>query len=224
MSNNKTVAVLGLGLFGASVARTLEKHDLDVIAMDKKMERVEEVAAHVEHSIQGDFTKIEHLEAADVGEADIAIVASGERLEEAIMCVLNLKKLGVRHVIVKTKNKDYLEVLKKVGADRVVLPEVAMGKRLANEIAQHSVIDTLRIDDRYNLVEIHPLKSWENKTIMALNLRQMYGFNIVAVKKASNHEMSINVEPDYLIHDGDLLFVLVEEQDLERFNDMEDAS
>ncbi len=40
---NKTVAILGLGLFGASVAKTLANQEVEVIAMDKNMERVEEV-------------------------------------------------------------------------------------------------------------------------------------------------------------------------------------
>ncbi|UPU39893.1 NAD-binding protein [Erysipelothrix sp. Poltava] len=60
---NKTVAILGLGLFGASIAKTLARHKVDVIAMDSKMERVEEVANLVEHAVQADFTKLEQLEA-----------------------------------------------------------------------------------------------------------------------------------------------------------------
>ncbi|AYV35039.1 TrkA family potassium uptake protein [Erysipelothrix amsterdamensis] len=219
---NKTVAILGLGLFGASIAKTLARHKVDVIAMDSKMERVEEVANLVEHAVQADFTKLEQLEAADVANADIAIIASGERLESTILGVLNLKKLGCKHVIVKTKNMDYYEVLKKVGADRVVLPEVEMGKRLANEIAKHSVIDALRIDDRYNIVEIHALSSWYGKSINDLNLRQEYGFNILGMKCDNNQEFQILVSPEYKVREGDLFFVLVEEKDLQRFNDLED--
>ncbi|WP_323616090.1 TrkA family potassium uptake protein [Erysipelothrix rhusiopathiae] len=219
---NKTVAILGLGLFGASIAKTLARHKVDVIAMDSKMERVEEVANLVEHAVQADFTKLEQLESADVANADIAIIASGERLESTILGVLNLKKLGCKHVIVKTKNMDYYEVLKKVGADRVVLPEVEMGKRLANEIAKHSVIDALRIDDRYNIVEIHALSSWYGKSINDLNLRQEYGFNILGMKCDNNQEFQILVSPEYKVREGDLFFVLVEEKDLQRFNDLED--
>lgn len=219
---NKTVAILGLGLFGASIAKTLARHKVDVIAMDSKMERVEEVANLVEHAVQADFTKLEQLEAADVANADIAIIASGERLESTILGVLNLKKLGCKHVIVKTKNMDYYEVLKKVGADRVVLPEVEMGKRLANEIAKHSVIDALRIDDRYNIVEIHALSSWYGRSINDLNLRQEYGFNILGMKCDNNQEFQIFVSPEYKVREGDLFFVLVEEKDLQRFNDLED--
>ncbi|CAM2838128.1 potassium channel family protein [Erysipelothrix tonsillarum] len=221
---NKTVAILGLGLFGASIAKTLARHKVDVIAMDSKMERVEEVANLVEHAVQADFTKLEQLEAADVANADIAIIASGERLESTILGVLNLKKLGCKHVIVKTKNMDYYEVLKKVGADRVVLPEVEMGKRLANEIAKHSVIDALKIDDRYNIVEIHALSSWYGKSINDLNLRQDYGFNILGMKCDNNQEFQILVSPEYKVREGDLFFVLVEEKDLQRFNELEDRN
>lgn len=215
---NKTVAILGLGLFGASVAKTLADQDVDVIAMDKSMERVEEVMDHVEHAVQGDFTRTEQLLAAGVDSVDIAIIASGERLETSIMGVLNLKKLGVPEVIVKTKNKDYYEVLRKVGADRVLLPEVEMGKRLANEIAKHSIIESFQIDDNYNIVEIHALASWCGKTLDKADLRANYGFNVLAVKKVGTKEFSIQVDPQMVIHEGDLFVVLVEEANLNKFN------
>ncbi len=72
---NKTVAILGLGLFGASVAKTLANQEVEVIAMDKNMERVEEVMDHVEQAVQGDFTKYDQLVSAGVDAADVAIIA-----------------------------------------------------------------------------------------------------------------------------------------------------
>lgn len=216
---NKTVAILGLGLFGASVAKTLANQDVEVIAMDKNMERVEEVMDHVEQAIQGDFTKYEQLVSAGVDVADVAIIASGERLETSIMGVLNLKKLGIAEVIVKTKNKDYLEVLRKVGADRVLLPEVESGMRLANELAEHSIIDSFQIDDNYNIVEIHALTAWCGKTLDKLNLRANYGFNVLAVKTDSSKEFSILIDPEMIIHEGDLFVVLVDEESLAKFNE-----
>lgn len=216
---NKTVAILGLGLFGASVAKTLANQEVEVIAMDKNMERVEEVMDHVEQAVQGDFTKYDQLVSAGVDAADVAIIASGERLETSIMGVLNLKKLGVAEVIVKTKNKDYLEVLRKVGADRVLLPEVESGMRLANELAEHSIIDSFQIDDNYNIVEIHALTSWCGKSLEKVNLRANYGFNVLAVKPDSSQEFSIVIDPKMIIHEGDLFVVLVDEASLAKFNE-----
>lgn len=214
----KTVAILGLGLFGASVAKTLARQEVDVIAIDSNMERVEEVMDYVEHAVKGDFTKIDHLTQAGVDGADIAIIASGERLESSIMAVLNLKKIGVKEVIVKTKNADYLEVLKKVGADRVLLPEVEIGKRIANEIAKHSIIDSLAIDENYNIIEVHPLKEWIGKTFHEADLRNRYGFNVLAIKEVGTNKMETRIVPDRIISDGDLFVVLADSEDIELFD------
>lgn len=214
----KTVAILGLGLFGASVAKSLAKQDVDVIAIDSNMERVEEVMEWVEHAVKGDFTKVDHLIEAGVDGADIAIIASGERLESSILAILNLKKIGVQEVVVKTKNGDYLEVLKKVGADRVLLPEVEMGKRVANEIAKHSIIDTLAIDENYNIAEVHPLKEWIGKTLQDADIRNRYGFNVLAIKIEGSNNMETRILPDRVILEGDLFVVLSDNEDLEKFD------
>ncbi len=213
-----TVAILGLGLFGASVAKTLAVQAIDVIAIDSTMERVEEVMDLVEHAVQADFTKYDQLLAAGVDSADIAIVASGERLEATIMAILNLKKLGVAKVIVKTKNKDYLEVLKKVGADRVLLPEVEMGKRLANEILKHSIIDTLEIDDTYNIAEIHAIKEWVGKTIVEIDIRAKYSLNIVALKREGQTHIETSITPDLTVQKGDLFVVIASNAAIEAFD------
>lgn len=213
----KTVAILGLGLFGSSVAKTLAQQDVDVIAIDSNMERVEDIMDYVEHAVKGDFTKIEHLTEAGVDGADVAIIASGEKLEASIMAILNLKKIGVKEVLVKTKNIEYVEVLKKVGADKVLLPEIEMGKRIANEIAKHSIIDSLAIDDQYNIIEVHPLKEWVGKTLDEIDLRKRYGFNILAIKVEDSNYMETRIEPDRLISEGDLFVILADSQEIEMF-------
>lgn len=213
----KTVAILGLGLFGSSVAKTLAQQDIDVIAIDSNMELVEGIMDLVQHAVKGDFTKIEHLNAAGVEDVDVAIVASGERLEASIMAILNLKKLGVKQVLVKTKNIEYVEVLKKVGADKVLLPEVEMGKRIANEISKHSIIDSLAIDEQYNIIEVHPLKEWVGKTLDEINIRQRYGFNVLAVKVTDSNYMETRILPDRIVRAGDLFVILADNADIEMF-------
>ena len=196
----------------------MAKQDVDVIAIDSNMERVEEVMEWVEHAVKGDFTKVDNLIEAGVDGDDIAIIASGERLESSIMAILNLKKIGVQEVVVKTKNTDYLEVLKKVGADRVLLPEVEMGKRVANEIAKHSIIDTLAIDENYNIAEVHPLKEWIGKTLQDADIRNRYGFNVLAIKIEGSNNMETRILPDRVILEGDLFVVLSDNEDLEKFD------
>lgn len=110
------IGVLGLGLFGTSIARTLSKNNVDVIAMDKNMDHIEEVVEEISLGVQGDFTRLDQLSEAGFADCDEVVIASAEKLEDSILAILNLKKLGVPKITVKTKNFEYQEVLMKVGA------------------------------------------------------------------------------------------------------------
>lgn len=206
----QTIAVLGLGLFGVAVARTLANKGVDVIALDLNMDHVDEVSDVVELAMQVDFTKIEQLKAAGVENCDTAIIATGEKLEVAILGIMNLKKLGIKNVIVKTKNLTYREVLIKVGADRVILPEVEMGMRLAHDVSSTDVLDVIRLDDKYNVAEIHSLPEWYGKAIQSLNIRDDYGINIIALKAVDNDDFTIQVDPSHVIKENDIFVLLYE--------------
>lgn len=206
----KTVAVLGLGLFGSAVARTLAQNGSEVIAIDLNMDHVEEVLDYVYHAIQADFTKIDQLKEAGVSEVDTAIVATGEKLEITILGIMNLKKLGIKEVIVKTKNTSYKEVLLKVGATRVILPEVEMGIRLANELSKTNVLETFEVDDKYNLVELNVMENWIGKSINDVDLRNVHGLNIIALKTDESKNYNPQIDPNYLIKEGDIFLVFSE--------------
>ena len=125
----KQYAVLGLGRFGASVAKTLAQYDCDVIALDIDMESVENVSRTIEQTACVDFTNFGQLKELGVGECDVAIIASSNHLEDTIIALMNVKDLGVPYVIVKAKSRRHKEILLKMGADEVVLPEREMGQR-----------------------------------------------------------------------------------------------
>lgn len=208
MNEERIVAVLGLGLFGIAVAKTLAKNGVEVIAIDKNMNHVEEVSNIITNAVQGDFTKIDNLQAAFVDRADTAIVATGEQLEVTITAIFHLKKLGVKNIIVKTKNMMYKDVLEKVGADRVLLPEVEIGIELGSEIAQARVQDLLELDDDYHIIEIEALDEWQNKTLHELDLVGNSKLNVLGVKDPGDDKYSFLVESNYVFKKGDRVVVL----------------
>lgn len=207
---SKTIAVLGLGLFGSAVARNLAQKGVDVIAIDLNMDHVEEVLDCVYHAVQADFTKIEQLKTAGVANADVAIVATGEKLEITILGILNLKKLGIENIVVKTKNMNYKEVLMKVGATRVILPELEMGSRLASELIDSNVLESFQLDERYSLLEINVKKEWIGKTIKDLSFRSEYGFNIIALRSNNTHSYTAQIDPNYVIKAEDIFLIFSE--------------
>lgn len=201
---NMTIGVLGLGLFGSSVAITLAKNNVDVIAIDKNMDHVEEVLDDVALAVQGDFTKIDHLIEAGFGDCDQVVIAAAEKLEDSILAILNLKKIDVHEITVKTKNIEYREVLLKVGATRVILPEVEMGVQVATMLANPTVHELIKLDNRYNVIEFPYHPNWVGKTIVDIDFRNQYHTNIIAVRPFETHEFTIEFGPNYVVKEGDV--------------------
>ena len=199
-----TIGVLGLGLFGSAVARTLAKNNVDVIAIDKNMDHVEEVLDEVSVAVQGDFTKLDHLMDAGFSDCDEVIIATAEKLEDSIMAILNLKRMGINTITAKTKNEDYREVLLKVGATRVILPEVEIGVQLGIMLANPTVHELLKLDNHYNIVEFPYHPTWVGRSIVDIDFRNQYQTNIIAIQPAKTNEFTIEFGPNYVISEGDV--------------------
>lgn len=202
--NRKTIGVLGLGLFGSSVAQTLARNNVDVIAMDTNMDHVEEVVDLVDVAIQGDFTKINQLQDAGFAECDEVVIASAEKLENTILAVINLKKLGVSKITAKTKSEDYREVLEMVGATRVILPEIEMGVQMGTMLSNPIVSELVKLDDRYNVIEFQCQEQWLGKSIVQIDFRNNYNTNIIAIRPKKTDEFTIEFGPNYIVTEGDI--------------------
>lgn len=200
----KTIGVLGIGLFGSSVAKTLAENDIDVIAMDSNMDHVEEVVDVVDVAIQGDFTKLNQLQDAGFAECDEVVIASAEKLENTILAVLNLKKMKVPLITAKTKSEDYREVLEMVGATRVILPEIEMGVQMGTMLSNPIVSELVKLDNRYNVIEFQGQESWIGKTIVEIDFRNNYNTNIIAIRPKRTDEYDIEFGPDYVANKGDI--------------------
>ncbi len=213
----KTYAVLGLGIFGSTVAKTLSEYNCDVIALDNDISCVDRVSEIVTQAVLADFTDIEQLRAIGVGDCDVAIVAAGARLEESIMAIMNLRELGVPYILAKAKNKTYREILLKIGADKVVRPEKEMGERVAKQLLSRNVVDMIDIDDNYSIVEMHPPTKWVGKSLKDLELRSNYGINVLGIRKAQGARLSISPQADYVIEETDQLLVIADTAVFEKY-------
>lgn len=213
----KQYAVLGLGIFGSTIAKTLSEFNCEVIALDKEISCVDRASEFVTQAVLADFTDIEQLRAIGVGDCDVAVVATGSRLEESIMAILNLKELGVPYVLAKAKNKTYMHILLKIGADKVVRPEKEMGERVAKSMLSRNVIDMIDIDDDYSVVEIVAPDRWVGKTLKALELRANYGINVLGIRKRPHERLSISPSAEYMIEKNDQLLVIADTDVFEKY-------
>ena len=209
----KSYVVVGLGRFGIEVAQRLSKLGCEVLAMDVKSELVQQVANEVTHAVVADSQDKEVLRTLGVGEFDCAINAIGDNLAASVLTTMNLKELGVPYLVCKAHDETHRNVLKKLGADRVVIPEKENAGRLAKSLSSPNLLDYIELSENYGIVEVPAPKSWQGKNFKELNVRAKLGLNILAVRR--NGEMNVSPSADFQIEEGDILVMLGDTHALE---------
>lgn len=208
-------AVIGLGRFGSSLATTLHQAGNEVLAIDRNEERIEEYKDHVTYAVVADSTDEEALKSVGIRNFDAVIVAIGDDIQASILTVLILKELEVKKVVAKAINKRHGQVLYKVGADWVVFPERDMGERVATQLMSPNVLDYIELAKDYSLKEVKVPPSMIEKNLRELNLRARFNITVIAI--ISDGKVSISPSPDRIIKEGDILVVIGENKDLDRF-------
>lgn len=215
---SKQFIVIGLGKFGQSVAKTLYQLGYDVLAVDDDEAIVQEISDQVTHAVQMDATDEYSLRTLGIRNFDVAVVSIGTNVQSSIMVTLNLKEAGVKKVIAKGNNEMHAKLLKKIGADRVILPEADMGVRVAHNLVSSNILDFIELSPDYSIVEISAPSQWQGKNIKELDARAKYGINIMAIKTDSN----INISPmaTDIIGREDILVVIGSIEDLAKIESM----
>lgn len=202
----KSYVVIGLGRFGGEAAKRLFELDCEVLAIDRNSELVQQISDDVTQAAVGDARDKEVLKALGAADFDCGIVAIGGSLGDSVLATMNLKELGVPFVVCKAHDEIHRQVLLKLGADKVVIPEQEQANRLARNLSSPNVLDYIELSDAYGIIEIPVPTPWIGKSLKDLNVRAKLGVNIIAVKQGK----IINVAPgaDYEIQLGDVMVVL----------------
>ena len=204
----KSYIVIGLGKFGSEAARRLCQLNCEVLAIDRNPELVQPISSQVTQAVVGDARDKEVLRALGAKDFECAIVAIGDNLADSVLATMNLKELGLPYIVCKASDETHRQVLIKLGADKVVIPEQEQANRLAKNLSSPNVLDYIELSNEYGIIEIQAPGSWQGKSLKELNVRAKLGVNIIAVKD----EGKINVSPaaDYRIKENDVMVVLGE--------------
>ena len=116
MTQNKKFAVIGLGRFGRSVAKTLHKNGVEVIAVDKDPDVVKEVGDSTGGAVAIDGTQKALLLDLGVGKVDAAVVGIGKSFEANVLVTSLLKGFGIETVVTRSYTELQDDILRSVGA------------------------------------------------------------------------------------------------------------
>ncbi len=188
----KSYVVIGLGRFGREIAVRLFACGEEVLAIDTDEQLIDKIADRVTRAVAADARDKDVLEKLGVENFDRAVVAIGSDLAASALITMNLKSLNVPFILCKAHDDTHREILERLGADRVVIPERIVADQLALGMTHVGVMEYIELSDEYGIVEMEPLKDWIGKTIRELELRTRYGINVIALRV----EDDIRIPPD----------------------------
>ena len=217
-----TIGILGLGVFGTTIAKTLHKYDCHIIAVDNHEQQINQLESILTRGVVGDITDRSLLRAAGIQNCDAVVVATGTNLESSVLAVMHSKMLGVPKVIAKVKGTTAKEILLRIGADKVISPEKETGISLAKHLIHRNTTSVFELDGNVSIVEFRPPKEWFGKTLAELQLRQNYKMNIIGYRCGENQELNIQLTPDYVFNEDELITAVTDHNTIDHLEDLTD--
>jgi len=213
----KSFVIIGVGRFGQNLARTLFKLGHEVLAIDEREDRIQQVSEYVTHAVCGNIRDEHVLRSLGVRNFDCAVVALSEDMGASVLVTLMLKELGVKYIVTRATSDIHRRVLEKMGADRVVFPEQDMGMRLAHNLSAMNILDYIELSDEYSIVETRVPDNWKGKSLRELSVRSRYGVSVMAVKSADG-DIDVAPDPGRPLGADDTLVIIGANDDLDRLS------
>lgn len=209
----KSVLLIGLGRFGRYTAKKLHELGIEVMAVDKKEERVSKVLDYTTNAVIGDGSDDEFIRSLGVRNYDLCIVAIGDDFLNSLETTANLKDNGARRVVARATKHSQEKFLLRNGADHVVFPERQLGTWTAVRYGCDNVENFIELGDGYAIYEILVPAAWAEKKIGDLDVRRKYHINILGIRDGS---MRMDISSDTVLHLSQSMLVLGKSTDLEK--------
>ena len=214
---SRQFVVIGLGRFGASVARALTQLGEEVLGIDVDEEKVQALSDELLHVVVADATDPAVLVSLGLRNFDVAVVSIGLRLQDSILITLALKEAGTPRVVARAVDEMHGRVLRKVGADRVFFPERDMGIRAAHSLVGSDIIDYIEFGSDYSIMEIAAPAKFVGRTLAELGIRAKYGITVLAIKRGS--DVLTAPKAADTVEEGAILVMMGRNADLRKITD-----
>lgn len=209
-------AVIGLGRFGTSVALALAQRGNTVLGIDRNMRIVQELADELTQTVSLDSSDEEALTAVDIALYPVVIVSIGADFQAKLLTTLALKSLGVKRVICTASNEREKNILVKIGADQVVMPEIDSGRRLALSLAMPTLMDQLALGKGYTISDIQVPPSFVGKTVLETDVRRTYGLTLIALRRGE--DVVVSPAANEVYQQADRMILIGKVDDLNRLS------
>ena len=210
----KSVLLIGLGRFGRNLAEKLKELGHQVMAVDIREERVNNILGIVTDAQIGDSTSETFLRTLGVNNYDVCFVAIGEDFQSSLETTSLLKELGARKVVARASREVHRKFLLRNGADEVVYPAKQVADWAGLRYTTDHVLDFIALDEEYSIYELAVPAEWAGKTVGGMDIRRKYNLNILTLRGSDGRRMA--VDSDTAFYEGQTMFVLGRWKDVQK--------
>jgi trk system potassium uptake protein len=175
--------VIGLGNFGASLAKKLTALGHDVIGVDKEMSKVEFFKDTVKNTVSMDITDIHALKTLPLKDADMVVVCIGDDFGSSIMTTALLKKLGVKNLYSRESSLIHKTVLNSLGVANTINPEYETASVFAEKLIMKGVWSIYNISDEIKIAEVSIPEQYIGKTMADIDFKVLHNIKLLALKQ-----------------------------------------
>lgn len=209
---NRNFAIIGLGMFGGTIAAALASMDEEVLGIDIDENQVRQYADTLSHAVIADARDDEALKEAGLANYKVAVVAIGEDLEASILCAMNAKLIGVPCVWAKAFSRTHHRILSRIGVDRVIHPERDIGLRVAETLHTPFVADYVSLGNGFHVVDLVIAEGMPEEMLEQLAANTLEGVRCLGFMRGTEyHDCTGGGVP---FEEGDRALVLGKREDL----------
>jgi trk system potassium uptake protein TrkA len=165
-----------------TVANILSESGMEVIAIDRNQDIVDDVSGKVTMAYCMDSTEEPSLRSLSLNEADAVIIGIGSNIQESILTAAILRKIGVGIIYAKVDNSLHGRILELIGVQNILLPEEIVGTQLAKTLISKNVLEYINLSSGHVVMEMVAPRDFVGKDLQELALPSTRGVNIIAIK------------------------------------------
>ncbi len=186
--------IIGLGIYGANLAKDLTEVGHEVIGADVKPTLVEAVKDYIATVYVADSTDESALNAMPILGVDLVIVAIGENFGASVKTVALLKKLGVKKIFARAVDEIHQAILEGLNVDRILTPEQRAAFDLTQEMMLGHDTRVLRITPDEYVMTFPAPEMMIGEKYSSLALERDFGLQLVAATRPQHRRNFFGVD------------------------------
>lgn len=203
--------ICGIGRVGTNVAHELEVTGRPYVVIESNKEAIERYVEKYPDALctHADSGEDSALIEAGIAHAAGVFAVTGDDSKNLVITLSSKLINPAARVVARCHEVNYIDKIRKVGADAIVSPDFTGGMRIVSSMVRPQVVsfldEMLRADNALRVEEVHIPQNYPERTIGGLKLNRR-DFILLAVR--AQDQWQFNPGEDFSIQPGNTLVVM----------------